>query len=187
MKSKTNFKDSTLSDITIGWPVGMVSSHCNIIASWQHSVKTNPHHLLQLNFVCLFATGGITPSPSHNTSTDHMTFLGGGTPSPSHNTSTGPMSFLSWLIHIPIIVPLVPGTPYQGLDGVPPSHLGLHGGNWMGYPPVSDWVTPHLGWLYRGQYASCGFPQEDFLVLRQSSVFPNLRYQHCDLLSSCLQ
>ena len=55
--------------------------------------------------------GGVTPSPSHNTSTGPISFLGvphlhpitlplvpcpfqGGTPSPSHNTFIGPMSYL---------------------------------------------------------------------------------------------
>ena len=49
---------------------------------------------LYLQFVCQSTPGGggVTQSPSHNTSTVPMSFLGG-TPSPSNNTSTGPMFF----------------------------------------------------------------------------------------------
>ena len=91
--------------------------------------------------------GGVTASPSHNTSTGHMTFPGGGGKSilsPSHNTSTGPMSFLEG--GYPISIPeyfhwsQVPsqGVSHPGLDGVYPVRTG-----WR-YPPTG---LPHWDWM----------------------------------------
>ena len=91
-----------------------------------------------------------TPSPSHNTPTGPMSFWGG-TPSPSHNTSTGPMYFLG--------VPqwLVPGPgPFLG---VPQFQLGLPQSQMWGYPICLDR-------LCHRRYASYGFRQEDFLVIK---------------------
>ena len=52
------------------------------------------------------------------------------------------------------------GTPWPGQDwGTLPARTGL------GYPqPGQDWSTPR-DWLCCVRYASCSFPQEDFLVL----------------------
>ena len=94
----------------------------------------------------------------------------------------------------PIILPLVPcpfwgGTPVTG----PRSGWG-EGYPIMGYPPGQRWVTPQAGMGYpparvrvptpppsrdrlcldrlcRGRYASCGFPQEDFLVWKWNTVY----------------
>ena len=76
-------------------------------------------------------------------------FTPGVTPSPSHNTSTGPMSFPGVPHFHPIILPLVP-CPFQGdvpqwlvtvLMGVPPTRTEL------GYPQArSDWGTPSQDW-----------------------------------------
>ena len=78
----------------------------------------------------------------------------GGTPSPSHNTFTGPMFFLE-AGGTPVPGRGYPGTgwsaPYPGLDGVPP-------------PPCPQ-ERLCLDMLCHGWYASCRFPQEDFLIL----------------------
>ena len=52
------------------------------------------------------------------------------------------------------------GTPWPELDGVP------HIINWMGIAPLLQErdMPGQVIRLCRGRYASCGFPQEDFLV-----------------------
>ena len=85
--------------------------------------------------VCLSTSGEITPSPSHNTSTDPMSFLG----YPSnwlHVPSQGQYPSPRW------------GYP-SPRQGVPQSWLG-------------DRLC--LDRLCRGRYAPCSFPQGDFLV-----------------------
>ena len=92
----------------------------------------------------------------------------------------------------PIILPLVP-CPFQG---VPQSQMG--GGTPVqdGYPLArSGWGTPQdrmgkplaslrLDRLCCGRYASCGFPQEDFLVVViRFSAFSSLSGSTCDCLS----
>ena len=68
-------------------------------------------------------------------------------------------------------VPLWPGqdwvSPRQERTGVPPPP----GQDKTGVPQAMTRV-PHSprDWLCRGRYASCGFPQEDFLVLKSFCV-----------------
>ena len=109
--------------------------------------------------VCLLTSwGGYTiPISSHNTSTSSMSFWGRGYPSEWSQVRMGEY----------------PGvTPTPSWDGVPPGQVRMGG--------TSRWGTPVLGWgtvpppppqdrlcldrLCFGRYASCGFPQEDFLV-----------------------
>ena len=103
-------------------------------------------------------------------------------------TRGGPMSFLggyySLLSHVlsrgstPVLAragsTLVPGQGYPphrpgqdwgtpcspGGTGVPPCPIQDWGTPW----PIQDWGTPR-DWLRRWRYATCGFPQEDFLFL----------------------
>ena len=109
-------------------------------------------------------------------------------PSPSHITSTGPMSFPRegypgsgprWGIPLS----QVPGggysshrwripqcTPWPGQDGVPP--VQKKGGlppcqNRIGYPHHGQGgVPPRISYACRGRCTSCGFLQEDCLVLK---------------------
>ena len=84
---------------------------------------------------------------------------GGVTPSPSHNTSTGPMSFIGGT---PVTGSrsLLGGTPWPGQDGVPPPTQPGQDGvpppsqDRMGYPPPRDRTSKEY-LLHGGQYASC--------------------------------
>ena len=84
---------------------------------------------------CLFTLGGKTPFPPHSTSTDPMSWSRWGT-TPSQ-VRMGPPARSGW------------GTPWPGQDGV--------------LPVPRDSVC--LDRLCRWRYASCGFPQEDCLVV----------------------
>ena len=108
----------------------------------------------------------------------------GGTPVPDRGVTPVPSGEIPQSQTVPGWVPPWPdqdgvplartgwGTPQPGHDGVAP---------WQGQdgvPPGQDWGTPPpgqvrlgypqgrlcLGRLCHGWYASCGFPQEDFLV-----------------------
>ena len=88
----------------------------------------------------------------------------GVTPSPSHITSTGPMSLLGvpkWLVAGPFPDPLD-----QGWGTPPPSQLKMGGTPWWGYPlprpgmgyppPPRPGIGQQMEYLiHRGRYASC--------------------------------
>ena len=107
------------------------------------------------------------------TETQSVHYPEGGTAFPSHNTSTGPMYSISisWYFHWSHV--LSGGYPSDWLP-----HDGVHPGQvrW-GTPTAGKGYLPQPGIGYsspdrlcldrlcRGWYASCGFPQEDFLVM----------------------
>ena len=117
-----------------------------------------------------------------------------GTPSPSHNTSTGVMLLQPWQgwdtphpgeTRVPpsrrdgyspqiqermgYLPPICVRTSWRtplsktGQDGVPPPPPGWDRERWGAHPTPQYRLC--LDRLRRGRYASCSFPQEDFLVL----------------------
>ena len=116
--------------------------------------------------------GGLTSSPSHNTSTSPMSFGGGSTP--SHNTSTGPMSFLSPLGGggCPSDWSRVPSL------GVPQSQMGV-------LPARSGWGTivevfPVVSIFHSAGYAWTGYAAGGTpLVVSRMRTFLFQRYLAC--------
>ena len=123
--------------------------------------------------------------PSHNISTDPMSFLGGTPVTGPRSLSVGKPQFQS-----PDRGEGVPdhGSPppiWPGQDGVPllsgqvrmgspPKPFPLPNPSPPPPPPVFENEMEYL--IRRGRYASCGFPQEDFLVLDVFSLPSFERY-----------
>ena len=132
--------------------------------------------------VCLLTWGGgHTLSPSHNISIPQ--YPDRGYPRPRSQTGGDP----SWVTPIgPGQDGVHPSSIWPGQDGVAPSGQGwgtphLARSGWATPPPLSCQVrmgsppwpgrgtpSPRIGqqfeyFTHHGRYASCGFPQEDFL------------------------